>query len=157
MPQGGHTAAAEKLAAGLDKDFPLDTLVQRFWLPAIRAAIGLERKNPGRALELLQVTKDIELGPSRLIVVHLRGEAYLMRHDGNNPAAEFQKFIHRRTVVMNQVWGALAHLGLAQAYAMQGDTTKSRAAYQDFLTLSKDADPNIPVLQQAKAEYGELR
>jgi eukaryotic-like serine/threonine-protein kinase len=157
MAQAGDTAAAEKLAAGLDKDFPVDTLVQRYWLPAIRAAIALKRKDPSRAVELLQVTNAIELGDFRLIVVLLRGEAYLMLHDGNHAAAEFQKFIDHRSWVANAEWGALAHLGLARAYALQGDIVKAKAAYQDFLTLWKDADPDIPLLQQAKAEYGKLR
>jgi eukaryotic-like serine/threonine-protein kinase len=157
MAQTGDTAAAEKMAAGLDKDFPLDTLVQRYWVPAIRAAVALNRKDPGRAVELLQVTNAIELGDSRLIVVYLRGEAYLMLHDGTHAAAEFQKFIDHRTLVANAEWGALAHLGLARAYAMQGDTAKARLAYQDFLRLWKDADPDIPVLRQADAEYGKLQ
>jgi eukaryotic-like serine/threonine-protein kinase len=157
IAQAGDTAAADKLAAGLDKDFPLDTLVQRYWLPAIRAAIALQRKDPGRAVELLQVTNAIELGDFRLIVVHLRGQAYLMLHDSSHAAAEFQKFIDHRTLVTNAEWGALAHLGLGRAYVLQGDTVKARAAYQDFLTLWKDADPDIPVLQQAKAEYAKLQ
>ena len=157
MAQAGDTAAAEKLAAGLDKDFPLDTLAQRYWLPAVRAAIALERKDPRGAVELLQVTNSIELGDFRLIVVHLRGEAYLMLHDGNHAAAEFQKFIDHRSRVMNVEWAALARLGLGRAYAMQGDTAKAKEAYQDFLALWNDADPDIPVLQQAKAEYAKLR
>jgi eukaryotic-like serine/threonine-protein kinase len=157
MAQAGETAAAEKLATELNKDFPVDTLAQRYWLPAIRAAIALQRKDPGRAVQLLQVTNTIELGDYRLIAVHLRGEAYLMLHDGNHAAAEFQKFIDHRALVANAEWGALAHLGLARAYTMQGDTPRARAAYQDFLTLWKDADPDIPVLQQAKAEYRKLR
>jgi len=156
MAQAGDTAAAEKLAARLDKDFPLDTLVQRYWLPAIRAAIALQRKDPGRAVELLQVTNAIELGDFRLIVVHLRGEAYLMLHDGRHAAAEFQKFIDHRTLVTNAEWGALARLGLARAYAMQGDTVKARAAYQDFLTLWQGADQNLPILIAAKKEYAAL-
>ncbi len=157
MAQAGDTAAAEKMAAGLDTDFPLDTLVQRYWLPAIRAAIALRRKDPGRAVELLRVTNAIELGDPRLIVVHLRGEAYLMLHDGSHAAAEFQKFIDHRTLVANAEWGALSRLGLGRAYALQGNTVKARAAYQDFLTLWKDADPDVPVLQQAKAEYTKLQ
>jgi DNA-binding winged helix-turn-helix (wHTH) protein/tetratricopeptide (TPR) repeat protein len=157
IAQAGDTTAAEKLAAALDTDFPLDTLVQRYWLPAIRAAIALQRKDPGRAVELLQVTNALELGDSRMIVVHLRGEAYLMLHDGSHAAAEFQKFVDHRTLVANAEWGALARLGLARAYAMQGDTAKARVAYQDFLTLWKDADADIPVLRQANAEYGKLQ
>jgi DNA-binding winged helix-turn-helix (wHTH) protein/tetratricopeptide (TPR) repeat protein len=157
IAQAGDTAAAEKLAAGLDKEFPLDAMVQRYWLPAIRAAIALQNKDPDRALELLQVTNDIELGDSQLKVVHLRGEAYLMLHDGTHAAAEFQKFIDHRTLVTNAEWGALARLGLGRAYAMQGDTSKARAAYQDFLTLWKDADPDVPILQQANDEYAKLQ
>jgi DNA-binding winged helix-turn-helix (wHTH) protein/Tfp pilus assembly protein PilF len=157
IAQTDDTAAAEKLAAGLDKDFPLDTLVQRYWLPAIRAALALGRKDPGRAVEQLQVANALELGDARLIVVHLRGEAYLMLHDGGHAAAEFQKFIDHRTLVTNLEWGALARLGLARAYAMQGDTAKARAAYQDFLTLWKDADPDIPILKQAQAEYSKIK
>ena len=156
LAQAGDTAAAEKMAAALDKDFPLDTLVQRYWLPLIRAAIALQRKDPRRAIEMLQVANAIELGDSRLIAVHLRGEAYLMLHDGSHAAAEFQKFIDHRTIVMNAEWGALAHLGLARAYTMQRDTAKARAAYQDFLTLWKDADSDLPILKQARSEYSKL-
>ena len=104
----------------------------------------------------------IELGqPTGLVIylcpVYLRGEAYLMLRDGNAAATEFQKFIDHRGLVSNFPWGALARLGLARAYAMQGDTVKARAAYQDFLTLWKDADPDIPILKQAKAEYARLQ
>ncbi len=162
LARAGDTAGAEKLAAELDKTFPLDTLVQRYWLPTIRAAVALERKDPNRAIELLKVASTIELGePTQLTIflcpVYLRGEAYLMLHDGNRAAAEFQKFIDHRGLVVNFPWGALARLGLARAYAMQGDTAKARAAYQDFLTLWKDADPDIPILKQAKAEYAKLK
>ena len=162
LARAGDTAGAEKLAAELDKTFPLDTLVQRYWLPTIRAGVALERKDPNRAIELLKVASTIELGaPTNLTIflcpVYLRGEAYLMLHDGNRAAAEFQKFIDHRGLVVNFPWGALARLGLARAYAMQGDTAKARAAYQDFLTLWKDADPDIPILKEAKAEYAKLK
>jgi eukaryotic-like serine/threonine-protein kinase len=162
LARAGGTAVAEKLAAELDKTFPLDTLVQRYWLPTIRAGVAVERKDPNRAIELLKVASTIELSSVTadltifLCPVYLRGEAYLMLHDGNRAAAEFQKFIDHRGVVVNFPWGALARLGLARAYAMQGDTTKARAAYQDFLTLWKDADPDIPILRQAKTEYAKL-
>ena len=89
--------------------------------------------------------------------VYVRGEAYLLLRDGHPAAAEFQKFIDHRGLVVNFPWGALARLGLARAYAMQGDTAKTRTAYQDFLTLWKDADPDIPILRQAKAEYAKLK
>jgi len=162
LARAGDTAAAEKLASELDKAFPLDTLVQRYWLPTIRAGVALERKDPRRAIELLQASSTMELGsPTGLSVslcpVYLRGEAYLMLQDGNAAAAEFQKFIDHRGVVTNFPWGALARLGLARAYAIQGETTKARSAYQDFLTLWKDADPDVPILKQAKTEYAKLQ
>jgi eukaryotic-like serine/threonine-protein kinase len=157
LARAGDTAAAEKLADELNKTVPLDTLVQRNWLPVIRAAIALQRKDPNRAIELLQTSSEIELGENRLLPAYLRGEAYLMLHDGKHAAAEFQKYIDHRALVRNAPLGTLAHLGLARAYAMQGDTTKARAAYQDFLTIWKDADPDLPILIQAKAEYPRLQ
>ena len=162
LARAGDTAEAEKLAAELDKTFPLHTRVQRYWLPTIRAAVALQRKDPNRAIELLKVASTVELSyPTNLAILlcpaYLRGEAYLMLHDGNAAAAEFQKFIDHRGLVADFPWGALARVGLARAYAMQGDTAKARTAYQDFLTLWKDADPDIPILKEAKAEYANLK
>jgi eukaryotic-like serine/threonine-protein kinase len=163
LARAGDTTGAEKLVAELDKTFPLDTLVQRYWLPSIRAAIAFQRKDPKRAIELLKVTSTIELSADdfaavqvALCPVYLRGEAYLMLQDGSRAAAEFQKFIDHRGLVGNFQWGALARLGLARAYAMQGDTAKSRTAYQDFLGLWKGADADIPILIAAKTEYANL-
>jgi DNA-binding winged helix-turn-helix (wHTH) protein/tetratricopeptide (TPR) repeat protein len=153
----GDSITAEKLAAELDKDFHLDTKIQMYWLPAIHAANAIERKDPGRAIELLQAREDIEVGEPSIYPAYLRGEAYLMLRDGNRAATEFQKYIDHYGVVRNSPWGALARLDLARAYAAQGDTVKARAAYQNFLTIWKDADPNVPLLQQAKAEYANLR
>jgi eukaryotic-like serine/threonine-protein kinase len=156
-------AAAQKLAAELDKTFPLDTLVQRYWLPSMRAAIALERKDPSRAVELLKIASPIELGqPTAALTIflcpaYLRGQAFLMLHDGNAAASEFQKFIDHRGLVVNFPWAAMARVGLARAYAMQGDTAKAKAAYQDFLTLWNDADSDIPVFIAAKAEYAKLK
>jgi predicted Zn-dependent protease len=163
LARAADTAGAEKLAAELDKAFPLDTLVQRYWLPTIRAAVAMERQDPNRAIELLKVASTIELSSITadltifLCPPYVRGEAWLMLRDGNRAAAEFQKFIDHRGVVMNFPWGALARLGLARAYAFEGDTAKARAAYQDFLGLWKDADPDIPILREAKAEYAKLQ
>ena len=89
--------------------------------------------------------------------VFVRGEAYLAAHKGSEAAAEFQKILDHRGLVLNQPIGALAHLGLGRAYVLQGDTAKARTAYQDFLTLWKDADPDIPILKQAKVEYAKLQ
>ncbi len=167
LARAGDTAAAEKMVAELDKSFPLDTLVQRNWLPTIRAAIALEHKDPNQAIELLQDASTIELGDPNLCPAYVRGEAYLMLYDGNRAAAEFQKFIDHRGVVMNLPGQALARLGLARAYALQAknspgadaDAARVRAvaAYKDFLTLWKDADPDVPIYKQAKAEYAKLQ
>jgi DNA-binding winged helix-turn-helix (wHTH) protein/tetratricopeptide (TPR) repeat protein len=153
--------AAEKLANELDKTFPLDTLIQRYWLPTIRAAVALQRKDPNRAIELLTAAKSIELSqPTNICValcpVYVRGEAYLMLRDGKAAAAEFQKFIDHRGLVANFPWGALARLGLARAYAQSGDTEKSRAHYREFLELWKNADPDLRTLKEARAEYKKL-
>ena len=160
MARAGDTAGAEKIAAELDKTFPLDTLVQKYWLPMIRAAVAMENNNPERAMELLNETSAIELGSANgavnLAPIYVRGQDYLVAHDGNRAAMEFQKFIDYRGVVGNFPWGALARLQLARAFAMDGDTAKAKAAYQDFLTLWKDADSDIPILKHAKAEYVKL-
>jgi predicted Zn-dependent protease len=137
------------------------TLVQRYWLPTTRSAVALERKDPNRAIELLKIVSPMELGqPTNITIylcpVYVRAEAYLMVQDGNRAAAEFQKFIDHRGVVTNFPWGALARLGLARAYALQNNTAKARKSYQDFLALWKDADPDIPILREAKTEYAKL-
>lgn len=165
--RAGETARAERLTAELDKTFPLDTLIQRYWLPTIRAAVALERQDPNRAIELLKLTSPIELAePTEATVflcpVYVRGEAYLMLRDGHAAAAEFQKFIDHYGLVVNFPWGALARLGLARAYALDAAKDpvardKALAAYQNFLTLWKDADPDIPIYKQAKVEYAKLR
>jgi tetratricopeptide (TPR) repeat protein len=156
LARAGDTASAEKLADELDKSFPVNTMVQRYWLPVIRASVAMQRKDPNRAIEFLQAVGDLELTNS-LLPAHLRGEAYLMLHDGNRAAAEFQEFIDHRSVVRNRPLGALGRLGLARAYTIQGDTTKARAAYQNFLRIWKNADPDLPILIQAKAEYAKLQ
>ena len=145
------------------RTFPLDTLVQKYRLPTIRAAVALQRKDPNRAVELLKVASPVELGDTGyLLPIYVRGEAYLMLHDGNAAAAEFQKFVVHYGLVGNSPWGALARLGLARAYALDAARDpaardKARTAYQNFFTLWKDADPDIPILKQAKAEYAKLR
>jgi eukaryotic-like serine/threonine-protein kinase len=163
MARTGHTAEALQLAENLSRDFPQDTIQQNCWLPAIRAAIELTRNNPEKAVELLRPATGCELGQpigsyvGMMYPVYLRGQAYLQMRKGKEAAAEFQRIIDHRGVVMSFPTGALARLGLARAYAMQGDKAKARAAYQDFLTLWKDADPDVPILQQAKTEYAKLQ
>ena len=146
----------------MNESYPQHTMIQRYRLPTIRAAIALERKNPELAIELLRVTSLYELGAAPgmpLVPIYLRGQAYLLQHNGNAAAVEFQKIIDHPGIVKTEeaVVGSLAGLGLARAYAMDGDTAKSKAEYQNFLTLWKDADPDIPILKQAKAEYANLQ
>lgn len=163
LARAGDTAGAENMAAALGTAFPLDTLVQEYWLPTIRAAVALQHKDAGKAIEILRSTNAIELSQpvpaknnSFLYPAYLRAQAYLMLHDGNAAAAEFRKLIDHRGLVANNPLGALARLGLAQAYAEQGDTVKARDAYQEFLTIWKDADPNLVLYQQAKAQLSTL-
>jgi predicted Zn-dependent protease len=153
------------MADDLAKRYPQDTLVNDYWLPSIRAAIELRGNNADKAIGILQAAVPYELAspspsPSNgatLYPIYVRGLAYLKLRQGKEAAAEFQKILDHRTIVVNFVTGALAHLGLARAYALQGDTAQSRAAYQDFFTLWKDADPDIPVLIAAKAEHAKLK
>ena len=157
----GDVAKAQKLADELNKDLPLDTLVQHYWLPSIRAGIALQHDNSNKALELLQVTAPYELPGNEMSIagghpVYMRGQVFLRLHNGNAAIAEFQKIIDHRGVVVNWPVGALAHLGLGRAYVLSGDISKARAAYQDFFALWKDADPDLPVLKQANAEYANL-
>jgi eukaryotic-like serine/threonine-protein kinase len=154
----GDVKGAEKLAADLNQRFPLDTEVQRYWLPTIRAAVALDRKNGREAIELLKVVSPYELGAiGWMEPVYLRGQAYVMLHDSGAAVAEFQKILDSRRIVELNPVGVLAHLGLGRAYALQGDAAKARAAYHDFLALWKDADPDIPILREAKAEYARLQ
>ncbi len=159
----GDTGRAEAMAAELAKRNPLDTLLNMYWIPAIRAAIELANKNPAKAVQNLELTSHYELGDvidyytAPLFPVFLRGQALLAMHQGREAAAEFQKFIDHPGVVQNYPLGPLARVGLARAYAMQGDIPKARAAYQSFLSLWKDADPDIPILKEAKAEYAMLQ
>jgi serine/threonine protein kinase len=165
LARAGDMATAEKLAAELDKQLPLDTMAQRYWLPSIQAAVALQRKDPNRAVELLKTSSAIELSvpaEGALWPVYLRGEAYLMLHDGKAAAAEFQKFVDHYGVAGNFPWGSLARLGLARAYALDAAKDpaareKARTAYQNFLTIWKDADPDIPIYKAAKAEYAKLQ
>jgi len=154
----GETAQAQLLADDLSKRFPEDTIVQFNYLPTIRAQLALNRNSTSMAVETLQATAPYELGSTFLSLgpVYLRGEAYLAGHQGSEAVAEFQKILDHRGIVLNEPIGALAHLQIGRAYALEGDTAKARAAYNDFLSLWKDADPDIPILKQAKTEYAKL-
>jgi tetratricopeptide (TPR) repeat protein len=170
----GDTTRAESMAKDLGKRFPLDTQMQSLWLPAIQAQFALGRKNTTFALNALQAATPIELGQiafvnnlSCLYHVYVRGQAFLAAGQGSAAAAEFQKILDHSGIVWNCWTGALAHLGVARANALQSRTSqgadadaarvRALAAYKDFLTLWKDADSDIPILQQAKAEYEKLK
>jgi eukaryotic-like serine/threonine-protein kinase len=165
LAYAGDANRAQALADDLGKRFPEDTSLQFNYLPTLRAKLALLRANPQQAVDILRAAAPYELGlPAaginnwpNLYPVYVRGEAYLAAHRGSEAAAEFQKILDHRGIVSNAPIGALAHLQLGRAYALQGDTAKSRAAYQDFFALWKDADPDIPILKEAKAEYAKLQ
>ncbi len=163
LARAGDIGQARKIADGLAKDFPQNTPVQGYWLPSIRAAIAIGANDGRGALEALKSAAALELGQSQpfnlgmMYPVYLRGQAYLLAHEGENAASEFQKIIDHPGIVLNFPVGALARLGLARAYVLDGDVDKARAAYGDFLQLWKDADHDGAVLQQAKLEYAKLR
>jgi tetratricopeptide (TPR) repeat protein len=160
----GDETLAHKYVDKLSQEFAKDTMLQGYWLPTIRAVLELNRGNTEKAIELLQVASRYETGQpypfqyfGTMHPVYVRGQTYLKAAQGQNAAKEFQKLLDHRGILVNYPFGALAHLQLGRAYAMQGDTAKAKAAYQDFLTLWKDADPDIPIFIAAKAEYAKLK
>jgi len=173
LAMAGNTARGELLAEDLAKRFPLDTQMHTIWLPAIKAQLALDNRTPASALNLLQTAAPMELGQiafitniSCLYPAYVRGEAYLAAGQGRNAAAEFQKILDHSGMVWNCSTGALARLGLGRAYSLESRTSqgadadaarvRALAAYKEFLTLWKDADPDIPILKEAKAEYAKL-
>ena len=163
LARSGETARAKAIVEELEKNYTSDTMFKVYWLPTIKAAMELNANNSTQATMLLEAAAPYELGgPPQLQVgtmypVYIRGEAQLLAHNGAAAATEFQKFLDHRGVTINFPLGALAHLQIGRAYAMQGDTAKAKAAYQDFLTLWKNADTDIPILVAAKAEYAKLK
>ena len=162
--RAGDSISAQTLADDVHKQFPLDTIINDYWLPTVRAAVEINQGNPVKAIEFLRTAAPYEMGDvsntefgAFFYPVYVRGQAYLLLHQGAEAAAEFQKFLAHPTMVANNPLFVLAHLGLARAYALQGDTNKSRAAYQDFFTLWKDADPDIPILRKAQTEYAQIQ
>ena len=154
-----NTARAQALADDLGKKFPDDTIVRFNYLPTLYALLALSRNDVSKAIEVLETASPYELGDVgqfSLYPVYFRGEAYLAAHRGREAITEFQKILDHRGIVLNGPIGALAHLQIGRAYVMQGETQNAKAAYQDFLTLWKDADTDIPILVAAKAEYAKL-
>jgi DNA-binding winged helix-turn-helix (wHTH) protein/tetratricopeptide (TPR) repeat protein len=163
LAYAGNKERAHAFALELDKQFPEDTIVQFNYLPTLRAKLEVSRNRAERAEEILRAATPYELGSpatngwTTLYPVYVRGEAYLAAHEGKGASTEFQRILDQPGVVLNEPIGALARLQLGRAYAMSRDHAKAQIAYQNFLTLWKDADPDIPILKQAKAEYAKLQ
>jgi tetratricopeptide (TPR) repeat protein len=165
LARSGDAARAQALAGSLEKRFPQNTELNSYWLPSIRASIQLDRGQPAEALKTLEPAVPYDLayprpqieGGSLIYPAYLRGQAYLLLHRGNEAAGEFQKFVDQRAVVVNCPLGALAHVWLGRAHSLAGDPIASRKSYQEFFTLWKDADPDVPILRQAKSEFARLK
>ena len=165
LAMAGDAAQAKSLADDLERDFPEDTSVRFYYLPTVRASLALNHGDASKAIEFLQANVPFDLGVPRsatfayfgaLYPVYVRGQAYLAGGDGNHAVHEFQKILDHPGVVQNRLVGVLARLGLARAYRLDSNVAQSRTAYQDFLNLWKDANPDLPLLKKAKAEYDTL-
>jgi eukaryotic-like serine/threonine-protein kinase len=166
LAMAGDSSQAQILTNDLERSFPEDTSVKFNYLPVVRAFLALNHGNPAKAIELLQVAVPNELGQPRssqtgffgaLYPIYARGQAYLAVRQGTEASTEFQKILDHHGIMIGDPVTSLAHLGLGRAYALQGDTARAKAAYRDFLTLWKDADPDIAILKEAKAEYAKLQ
>ena len=165
LAYAGDNTKLQVLKDNLGKRFPEDTIVQFNYLPSLRAKFAVSKGNAAAAIENLRADAPYDFAQTdastynwtALYPVFVRGEAYLAAHRGSEAAAEFQKILDHRGIVLNEPIGALAHLGLARAYAMQGSTAKAKTSYQDLFALWRDADPDIPILKQAKGEYTRLQ
>ena len=158
----GDAPRVKKLLEELKKDYPTNTMLNLYWLPTISAAFELSQNNPTQAIVDLEPTAPYDLGLSQSYInyiypAYVRGQAYLQERKGLAAAAEFQKLLDHSGIVGNFVTGSLAHLQIGRAYSVAGDAAKARAAYQEFFSLWKEADPDIPVLKEAKAEYAKLQ
>jgi tetratricopeptide (TPR) repeat protein len=162
----GDSSQSQTLAKDLERRFLEDASVRFSYMPVLRALLAVKRREPAMAVELLQVAVPHELGAPRssihgffgaLYPVFVRGEAFLAAHQGAEAVAEYQKILDHRGIVVSDPVGALVHLELGRAYALSSDKAKARAAYQQFLAFWKDADPDIPILKHAKAEYAKLQ
>jgi len=161
LARSGETTQSKTLLESLQKSEPGNTYLKVYWFPVIEASIALAQQAPDRAVVALEPSLPYELGTpppgTAMYPPYIRGLAYLAQKNGLAAAVEFQKFIDRATIVQNFAIAAIARLQLARAYAISGDTAKAKAAYQDFLTLWKDADPDVPILKEAKAEFVKLQ
>jgi eukaryotic-like serine/threonine-protein kinase len=157
----GDAAGAEKILDGLSQEFPNDTMIHSVWIPITRATTEMHRSNPAKAIELLESARPYELGDGPnscgFWPGYVRAQAYLQARDGRNAGTEYQRILDHRGVDAASPLYSLARVGLGRAYALQGDNAKARTAYQNFFAAWKDADPDVPVLKQAKAEYAKLQ
>ena len=161
--RAGDIPHARALADELEKAYPTNTTLKLYWFPIVRAAIALGNQKPGDAIVALEAVAPYEYGEpppfqiGTIYAAYIRGEACLANRNGAGAAREFQKFLDHRGLAVNYPLASLAHLGLARAYVLSGDSAKAKAAYRDFLSLWKDADPDIPILKEAKTEYAKLQ
>ena len=165
MALTGDSSGSLELIADLEKRFPEDTCARFIYVPTLRALVALSSGDAPKAIELLQVSEPYDFGTPLsaapgyfgvLYTVYVRGLAYLKAHQGSASAAEFQKILDHRNIVVSDPIGALAHLQIGRAFAVAEDQVRAKAAYQNFISLWKDADHDIPIYQQAKAEYAQL-
>ena len=161
LARSGETAQSRTILEALQKSEPTNTYLKVYWFPVIEASIAMAQQAPDRAVVALEPSLPYELGNpppgGTMYPPYVRGMAYLAQKNGPAAAAEFQKFLDHSAIVQNFLLGSLAHLQLGRAYALSGDAAKAKSAYQDFFTLWKDADPDIPILKEAKAEYAKLQ
>ena len=161
LARTGETTQSRTILEALQKSDPTNTYLKVYWFPVLEGSIAMAQQAPDRAIVALEASLPYELGgpPPGISMYppYIRGVAYLAQKNGPAAAAEFQKFLDHPGVVQNFLLGSLARLQLARAYALSGDTAKAKTAYQDFLSLWKDADPDIPILKEAKAEYAKLQ
>jgi len=161
LARSGETAQSRTILEALERSEPTNTILKVYWFPVIEASIAMVQQAPDRAIVALEPALPYDLGSpppgGTMYPPYVRGLAYLAQKNGPAAAAEFQKFLDHPGIVPNFLLGSLARLQLARAYAVSGDTAKSKATYQDFLTLWKDADPDVPILKEAKAEYAKLQ
>ena len=157
LARAGDASGAQKITADLQQKWPTSMPLHLGTLPCVQSSIELRRGSPAKAVEVLQPGAAYEFASFGGCVPYLRGEAYLALHKSVEAAAEFQKLLDHPGIVLNNPLGAIAHLQVARAYALQNDTAKARTAYQDFFALWKDADPDIPILKQAQSEYASLQ
>jgi len=161
LARSGETTQSRTIFEALQKSDPTNTYLKVYWFPVIEASIAMAQQAPDRAMVALEPALPYELGgpPPGIVMypAYIRGLAYLAQKNGPAAAAEFQKFLDHAGIVQNFLLGSLARLQLARAYAISSETAKAKTAYQYFLTLWKDADPDIPILKEAKAEYAKLQ